>query len=97
MRHLTLYTCCVLVELHNSQVMVKGCETPGFLIISAARVRVISYRHMPIWRASQLRSKSTWSGNVDCMQVGSWAISSFDQFVYLREVRVWVCLVWWRN
>nr|KAG5698428.1 hypothetical protein BaRGS_006623 [Batillaria attramentaria] len=57
-----------LIELHNSQVMVKGCETPGFLIISMARAKVISYIHMPIWRASQLRSKSTWTGNVDCMQ-----------------------------
>ncbi|XP_070204899.1 protein hobbit-like isoform X2 [Littorina saxatilis] len=57
-----------LIELHNSQVVMKGCETPGFLIISAARARVISYVHMPIWRASQLRSKSTWTANVDCMQ-----------------------------
>ncbi|XP_025090124.1 protein KIAA0100-like isoform X2 [Pomacea canaliculata] len=57
-----------LIELHNSQVIVKGCETPGFLIISAARAKVISYIHMPIWRSSQLRSKSTWTGTVDCMQ-----------------------------
>ncbi|XP_076453404.1 protein hobbit-like isoform X2 [Babylonia areolata] len=57
-----------LIELHNSQVLVKGCETGGFVIISAARARIISYIHMPIWHASQLRSKSTWTANVDCMQ-----------------------------
>ena len=59
----------VPVELHNSQVMMKGIETSGFVIISAARARIISYIHMPIWHASQLRSKSTWTANVDCMQV----------------------------
>lgn len=57
-----------LIELHNSQVVMKGWETPGFIIISAARARINSYNHMPIWRASQLRSKSTWTAQVDCMQ-----------------------------
>lgn len=57
------------VELQNSQVVVKGCETPGYVIVSAARARITSYRHIPIWRQGQLRSKSTWNGDVDCMQV----------------------------
>ncbi|XP_055863164.1 protein hobbit-like isoform X2 [Biomphalaria glabrata] len=56
------------VELHNSQVVVKGCETPGYVIVSAARAKITSYTHMPIWRNGQLRSKSTWNGDVDCMQ-----------------------------
>ena len=59
----------VLVELHNSQVLVKGCETPGFVIISAAWAKIASCVHIPIWRSNQLRSKSSWTANVDCMQV----------------------------
>ncbi|XP_059177083.1 protein hobbit-like isoform X2 [Physella acuta] len=56
------------IELHNSQVVLKGCETPGYVIVSAARAKMTSFTHMPIWRHGQLRSKSTWNGDVDCMQ-----------------------------
>ncbi|GFO14522.1 protein kiaa0100-like [Plakobranchus ocellatus] len=56
------------IELHNSQVVLKGCETPGYVIVSAARARIMSYTHIPIWRQGQLRSKSTWNGDIDCMQ-----------------------------
>ncbi|XP_005096164.1 protein KIAA0100 isoform X2 [Aplysia californica] len=56
------------IELHNSQVVVRGCEAPGYVIVSAARAKITSYTHMPIWRQGQLRSKSTWNGDVDCMQ-----------------------------
>ncbi|KAL8564427.1 hypothetical protein ACOMHN_057449 [Nucella lapillus] len=55
------------VELHNSQVLMKGSEG-GFILISAARARVVSYLHTPIWHAATLRSKSTWTAHVDCMQ-----------------------------
>ncbi|XP_052800693.1 protein hobbit-like [Mya arenaria] len=58
-----------LIELHNSQIFVKGCETQGFLIVSAAKAKVLSCSHMPVWvRDNQLRSKDTWSGSLDCMQ-----------------------------
>lgn len=56
------------IELHNSQVVLKGCETPGYVIVSAARARIMSHTHVPIWRQGQLRSKSTWTGDIDCMQ-----------------------------
>lgn len=58
------------VELHNSQIIVKGCETAGFVIVSAAKAKVFSCSHMPVWvRDNQLRSKDTWSGSLECMQV----------------------------
>ena len=57
------------VEFVNSQVVVKGCEAPGYVIVSAARARIDSYTHMPIWHQGQLRSKSTWNGDIECMQV----------------------------
>ncbi|XP_053375801.1 protein hobbit-like isoform X2 [Mercenaria mercenaria] len=58
-----------LIELHNSQLIVKGCETLGFVIVAAAKAKILSCDHMPIWvRDNQLRSKDTWVGSLDCMQ-----------------------------
>ncbi|XP_052234314.1 protein KIAA0100-like isoform X2 [Dreissena polymorpha] len=57
------------IELHNSQIIVKGCETQGFLIVAAAKAKVLSCTHTPVWvRDNQLRSKNTWSGSLECMQ-----------------------------
>ncbi|XP_052074223.1 protein KIAA0100-like isoform X2 [Mytilus californianus] len=57
-----------LIELHNSQVIVKGCETPGHVIVSAAHAQVLSCNHVPVWKDNQLRSKTTWVCSVECMQ-----------------------------
>ena len=68
------YFFLLTVELHNSQVIVKGCETPGHVIVSAANAQVLSCNHVPIWKDNQLRSKTTWVGSVECMQVGSFIL-----------------------
>ncbi|XP_060562860.1 LOW QUALITY PROTEIN: protein hobbit-like [Ruditapes philippinarum] len=58
-----------LIELHNSQLIVQGCETQGFVIVAAAKAKILSCDHAPIWvRDNQLRSKDTWVGSLDCMQ-----------------------------
>ncbi|KAK6192150.1 hypothetical protein SNE40_003678 [Patella caerulea] len=57
-----------LIELHNSQIILKGCESPGYVIVSAAKAQILSCLHHPIWRNGQLRSKTTWVGSVECMQ-----------------------------
>ncbi|ESO97897.1 hypothetical protein LOTGIDRAFT_228425 [Lottia gigantea] len=57
-----------LIELDNSQIILKGCETPGYVIVSAAKAQILSCRHHPVWRNTQLRSKTTWVGSVECMQ-----------------------------
>ncbi|XP_071094347.1 protein hobbit-like isoform X1 [Haliotis cracherodii] len=56
------------IELHNSQMLMKGIETPGYVIVSAAKAQVLSCDHHPIWKQSQLRSKTTWVSSVECMQ-----------------------------
>ncbi|KAL4223452.1 hypothetical protein ACF0H5_016923 [Mactra antiquata] len=58
-----------LIELHNSQIIVKGCETQGFVIVAAAKAKILSSSHAPVWvRDNQLRCKDTWVGTLDCMQ-----------------------------
>ena len=52
----------------------KGCETPGHVIVSAANAQVLSCNHVPIWKDNQLRSKTTWVCSVECMQVGSFIL-----------------------
>ncbi|CAH1800960.1 unnamed protein product [Owenia fusiformis] len=57
-----------LIELHNSQVMIKGCETHGHMIVGMGKAHILSCMHQPVWRERQLKSKNTWIGSVECMQ-----------------------------
>ena len=59
----------VLVELYNSQVMLRGMETNGYVIVSAGRASILSSEHQPVWRDRQPRSKTTWIGTLEFMQV----------------------------
>ncbi|KAK3084827.1 hypothetical protein FSP39_019738 [Pinctada imbricata] len=56
------------IELHNAQMVLKGVETSGNVIVSAAKAQILSCTHTPVWKNSQLRSKTTWVGSVECMQ-----------------------------
>ena len=49
--------------------MLKGCETPGYVIVSASKTSILNCEHQPIWREGVLKDKTTWVGSVDCMQV----------------------------
>ncbi len=59
------------IELYNSQVMLRGLETSGYIIVGAAKATILSRDHQPVWKERQLKSKTTWVGSVECMQVGS--------------------------
>ena len=59
----------VSVEFSNSQVMLRGCETAGYVIVSAAAASILSCHHKPMWQQQQLKSKMSWVGSVECMQV----------------------------
>ncbi|XP_041349626.1 protein KIAA0100-like [Gigantopelta aegis] len=54
--------------LHNSQVLLKGSETNGYVIVSCHKANIQSTVRHPIWCDSQLRSKNTWEADVNCMQ-----------------------------
>ena len=57
-----------LIQLINSQVLLKGPETKGYVIISAAQSQICQRIHRPTWRDQSLVTKTTWSGSLECMQ-----------------------------
>lgn len=56
------------ISLVNSQVLLKGCETSGYVILSAAKAEILQRVHCPVWRDSAVVSKTTWVGSLECMQ-----------------------------
>lgn len=59
----------IVVELHNSQVVLKGVETDGHVIVSAAKAEIMSYEYQPVWQNQQVHSKTAWVSSIECMQV----------------------------
>lgn len=57
-----------LIALINSQVLLKGCETKGYVIVSAAKAEVLKKIHRPVWKDRTLVSKTSWVGTLECMQ-----------------------------
>jgi len=49
--------------------MLRGCETNGYVIVSAAKTSLLVCDHKPVWNKQQLQSKTTLVGSVECMQV----------------------------
>ncbi|KAG5900629.1 hypothetical protein JTB14_005906 [Gonioctena quinquepunctata] len=56
------------IALVNAQVLLKGCETKGYVIMSAAKAEIIQRLHRPAWKDRTLVSKTTWLGTLECMQ-----------------------------
>ncbi|XP_050307521.1 protein KIAA0100 isoform X2 [Anthonomus grandis grandis] len=56
------------ISLVNAQVLLKGCETNGYVILSAAKAEILQRAHRPVWKDRTLVSKTTWTGLLECMQ-----------------------------
>lgn len=56
------------ISLVNAQVLLKGCETKGYVILSAAKAEIMQRIHRPAWKDRTLVSKTTWTGLLECMQ-----------------------------
>lgn len=52
----------------NAQVLLKGCETKGYVILSAANAEIVKKIHRPVWKDRTLVSKTTWVGILECLQ-----------------------------
>lgn len=48
--------------------LLKGCETKGYVIVSAAKAEILQRIHRPVWKDHSLVSKTTWVGTLDSMQ-----------------------------
>ncbi|XP_022101959.1 protein KIAA0100-like isoform X3 [Acanthaster planci] len=57
-----------LIELENSQVMLKGCEASGYVIVCASSAQVMHCSHLPAWREGHLTNKTSWVGKLDGLQ-----------------------------
>jgi len=56
------------VELVNCQVLLKGCETSGYVILSAAKAHILQREHKPVWKHGTIVPKTTWVGALEGMQ-----------------------------
>lgn len=66
--HSFTHTLPSTVELVDSQVLLKGCESQGYVILSAAKSQIHQQIHRPVWQDHSLVTKTTWIGSLQCMQ-----------------------------
>ncbi|XP_067866880.1 LOW QUALITY PROTEIN: bridge-like lipid transfer protein family member 2 [Heterodontus francisci] len=57
-----------LIELVNSQVMLRGAETVGCVFVSATKAQLLQCLHHPAWYNDTLKQKTTWTCLLDGMQ-----------------------------
>eukprot|EP00794_Sanderia_malayensis_P014359 gene14357-15855_t len=59
------------IELFNSQVMLKGCETKGALLITSANTQILKRLHRPVAADNEVATKLnkvTWTGKLSNLQ-----------------------------
>ncbi|XP_076649590.1 bridge-like lipid transfer protein family member hobbit isoform X1 [Halictus rubicundus] len=67
-----------LIALVNSQVLLKGIETRGYVILSAAKAEILQRIHQPVWKERTLVTKTTWVGSLECMQYYATVSANID-------------------
>lgn len=58
-----------IVALVNSQIVLKGIESEGCVLVAAGSTRILNRLHTPVWSKGELFNKKTWVGNVENLQV----------------------------
>ncbi|KAM3616443.1 uncharacterized protein V6R79_017941 [Siganus canaliculatus] len=56
------------IELVNCQTMLRGTETAGCVLVSAAKAQLLQCEHHPSWYNDTLKQKTTWTCLLDGMQ-----------------------------
>ncbi|XP_063972266.1 protein hobbit isoform X1 [Diachasmimorpha longicaudata] len=80
-----------LIALVNSQVLLKGIETKGYVILSAAKAEILQRVHRPVWRERTLVSKTTWVGSLECMQYYATVSANIDDNIDDNNI-MWLTL-----
>ncbi|XP_072286286.1 bridge-like lipid transfer protein family member 2 isoform X2 [Pyxicephalus adspersus] len=57
-----------LIELVNCQMVLRGAETEGCVIVSAAKAQLFQCQHHPSWYGDTLKQKTSWTCQLDSMQ-----------------------------
>ncbi|XP_075445376.1 bridge-like lipid transfer protein family member 2 isoform X2 [Ascaphus truei] len=57
-----------LIELENCQMVLRGAETEGCVIVSAAKAQLLQCQHHPSWYGDTLKQKTSWTCQLDSMQ-----------------------------
>ncbi|XP_029466864.1 protein KIAA0100 homolog isoform X2 [Rhinatrema bivittatum] len=57
-----------LIELVNCQMVLRGAETEGCVIVSAAKAQLLQCQHHPSWYGDALKQKTSWTCLLDSMQ-----------------------------
>ncbi|XP_056415070.1 bridge-like lipid transfer protein family member 2 [Hyla sarda] len=57
-----------LIELVNCQMVLRGAETEGCVIVSAAKALLLQCQHQPSWYGDTLKQKTSWTCQLDSMQ-----------------------------
>lgn len=58
--------------------LLKGIETRGYVILSAAKAEILQRVHHPVWKERSLVPKTTWVGSLECMQYYATVSANID-------------------
>ncbi|XP_068677612.1 bridge-like lipid transfer protein family member 2 isoform X2 [Montipora foliosa] len=56
------------IALVNSQIVLKGIESEGCVLVAAGNARILKRLHMPVWSNGEIFNKGTWVGKVENLQ-----------------------------
>uniref|UniRef100_A0ABM5ENS6 Bridge-like lipid transfer protein family member 2 n=1 Tax=Pogona vitticeps TaxID=103695 RepID=A0ABM5ENS6_9SAUR len=82
-----IYNRNCLVELVNCQMVLRGAETEGCVIVSAAKAQLLQCQHHPAWYGDTLKQKTSWTCLLDGMQYFATTESSPSE---REDVQLWL-------
>ncbi|XP_077167893.1 bridge-like lipid transfer protein family member 2 [Paroedura picta] len=76
-----------LIELVNCQMVLRGAETEGCVIVSAAKAQLLQCQHHPAWYGDTLKQKTSWTCLLDGMQYFATTESSPSEH---EDMQLWL-------
>ena len=79
-----------VLKFVNCQVLLKGSETEGYVILSSSKAEAVKTVHRPVWKDENLLSKSSWSGSLECMQYFATVAPNSENILRREEEILWL-------